>query len=52
MSIPIRFQATEIANRIAACKDELIQLYCANGYQDEANELLSELARISEDENI
>lgn len=52
MSTPIRFQATEIANRILNCKEELVALYHEYGYQDEANELLSDLARISEDENI
>ena len=52
MSAPIKFQATEIANRITDCKNELITLYSENGYQEAANELLQALSRISGEESI
>lgn len=52
MSEPIKFQATDIANRIADCKNELVTLYCENGYQEEANKLVQALTKISGEESI
>lgn len=48
MSTSITFQATAIADRIAACKDQLVDLYVKSGHQEAADTLIHDLSQISE----